>query len=317
MRGSSTSYSILSFGPLGRGCLLAISGDRRPVCAGQRDLPGVAELVFQVLSERHERGSLIVATNLPFGEWTQDLQRPPSRESRRRGLTHPRAHGWHRHRRPGASVTASPARQSRPPDLRGPGASARALSPLRVALRGRLRDAHRDDKGSTFDRPRHLARNPRGTAQMRGWARRRTAVPRCNDPGTASVRPLRHHKIPVRGSGSSTEVITMDQSDQDAGCTSSAPRNGFRRCRDCFDLLEHLPANLGFPVAGEQGWSSLSERFVLRQPDDTAFAAIRSVVAQNLHNLLVVRQVKTAECRAGTWKNRPSRRDLRLPSEPK
>jgi DNA replication protein DnaC len=27
--------------------------------------------VFQVLSERHERGSLIVTTNPPFGEWTK------------------------------------------------------------------------------------------------------------------------------------------------------------------------------------------------------------------------------------------------------
>jgi DNA replication protein DnaC len=32
---------------------------------------GAAELVFHVLSERHERGSLIVTTNLPFGEWTK------------------------------------------------------------------------------------------------------------------------------------------------------------------------------------------------------------------------------------------------------
>ena len=33
--------------------------------------PGAAELVFQVISERNERGSLIVTTNLPFGEWTK------------------------------------------------------------------------------------------------------------------------------------------------------------------------------------------------------------------------------------------------------
>lgn len=32
---------------------------------------GAAELVFQVLSERNERASLIVTTNLPFGEWTK------------------------------------------------------------------------------------------------------------------------------------------------------------------------------------------------------------------------------------------------------
>jgi DNA replication protein DnaC len=30
-----------------------------------------AELVFQVISERNERASLIVTTNLPFGEWTK------------------------------------------------------------------------------------------------------------------------------------------------------------------------------------------------------------------------------------------------------
>ena len=29
-----------------------------------------AELLFQVLSERHERRALVLTTNLPFGEWT-------------------------------------------------------------------------------------------------------------------------------------------------------------------------------------------------------------------------------------------------------
>ena len=39
---------------------------------GYLTLPdGAAELVFQVLSERHERGSLIITTHLPFGEWTK------------------------------------------------------------------------------------------------------------------------------------------------------------------------------------------------------------------------------------------------------
>jgi DNA replication protein DnaC len=32
---------------------------------------GTAELVIQVISERNERASLIVTTNLPFGEWTK------------------------------------------------------------------------------------------------------------------------------------------------------------------------------------------------------------------------------------------------------
>jgi len=39
---------------------------------GYLSLPdGAAELVFQVISERNERGSLIVTTNLTFGEWTK------------------------------------------------------------------------------------------------------------------------------------------------------------------------------------------------------------------------------------------------------
>ena len=33
-----------------------------------------ADLLFQSLSERHERGSVIVNTNLPFSEWGQVFQ---------------------------------------------------------------------------------------------------------------------------------------------------------------------------------------------------------------------------------------------------
>jgi DNA replication protein DnaC len=52
---------------------------------------GAAELVFQVLSERHERSSLIVTTNLPFGEWTKVFPDPRLAKAVVDRLTH-RAH---------------------------------------------------------------------------------------------------------------------------------------------------------------------------------------------------------------------------------
>ena len=52
---------------------------------------GAAELVFQVVSERNERASLIVTTNLPFGEWTKVFADPRLAKAVVDRLTH-RAH---------------------------------------------------------------------------------------------------------------------------------------------------------------------------------------------------------------------------------
>ena len=59
---------------------------------GYLTLPdGAAELVFQVISERNERGSLIVTTNLPFGDWTKVFPDPRLAKAVVDRITH-RAH---------------------------------------------------------------------------------------------------------------------------------------------------------------------------------------------------------------------------------
>jgi DNA replication protein DnaC len=52
---------------------------------------GAAELVFQVISERNERGSLILTTNLPFGDWTKVFPDPRLAKAVVDRITH-RAH---------------------------------------------------------------------------------------------------------------------------------------------------------------------------------------------------------------------------------
>lgn len=86
---------------------------------------GAAELVFQVISERHERGSLIVTSNLPFGEWTKVFSDPRLAKAVVDRITH-RAHiietgseSWRfRHRLTGAprSRRAAAAAPSAAPD---------------------------------------------------------------------------------------------------------------------------------------------------------------------------------------------------------
>ena len=52
---------------------------------------GAAELVFQVISERNERGSLILTTNLPFSDWTKVFPDPRLAKAVIDRITH-RAH---------------------------------------------------------------------------------------------------------------------------------------------------------------------------------------------------------------------------------
>ena len=95
---------------------------------------GAAELVFQVLSERHERGSLIITTNLPFGEWTKVFPDPRLAKAVVDRLTH-RAHiidtgneSWrfrHGLERQDQERSLTPSRERARADRRGPSRYAR------------------------------------------------------------------------------------------------------------------------------------------------------------------------------------------------
>ena len=58
----------------------------RSSCSARTDRTGPdtgAELLFEVFSQRYERGSTIVTSNLPFDEWTSvfGAERLPARSS--------------------------------------------------------------------------------------------------------------------------------------------------------------------------------------------------------------------------------------------
>jgi DNA replication protein DnaC len=98
---------------------------------GYLALPGgAAELVFQVISERHERGSLIVTSNLPFGEWGKVFNDPRLAKAVVDRITH-RAHiietgseSWRfRHRLATGPRKRPPRRAPEPSEAPDPGVS--------------------------------------------------------------------------------------------------------------------------------------------------------------------------------------------------
>ena len=71
--------------------------------------PRGAELLFQIITEREERASIAIASNLPFSEWGTGHPRPtPGRRHRRPGHLQ-RPHHRDRHRSPTGSAPAEPA----------------------------------------------------------------------------------------------------------------------------------------------------------------------------------------------------------------
>ena len=71
--------------------------------------PTGAELLFEVFSQRYERGSIIVTSNLPFEEWTSDLRLRAAHRRAARPSHPPRPHpGDERRQLPAQTVKEPP-----------------------------------------------------------------------------------------------------------------------------------------------------------------------------------------------------------------
>jgi hypothetical protein len=161
---------------------------------------GAAELVLQVISERNERASMIVTTNLPFGEWTKVFPDARLAKAVVDRLTH-RAHiidtGQESWRFRHGLARANKKGAARPPPTDGVPHQARStthinqrgVGPLQASTPGPLRTstpiANRSAVSSSLEASPG-ASNERRT-QWLTWTRFDSAIVRCARPSGKRV----------------------------------------------------------------------------------------------------------------------------------